>query len=533
MALDALCMAALAQELRGELLGGRVDRVTQPGRCEVVLALHTAGGNRRLLLSAEPGRARAQLTRLDRENPAQPPAFCMLLRKHLSAARLREILQPEGERILRFSFDAQNDLGDSVARHLLLEAMGTQTNLILTDQEDRVLACVRRVEGDLATGKRAVAPGLFYRPPDPHPGVPPLIRRELEFRGQDPERGAAELLERVRAGEYVPTLLMEGDRPKDFSFLPILQYGPQVRSCPQESFGAMLDRFYAASADQAARQRGGELYKTVKALRERTARKVANQSRELAQARDREGLRVRGDLIMSNLWRLNKGMAGARLENYYDPAGGTLDVALDPLLTPQQNAARYYKDYARAKTAEAALTAQIAKGEGELDYLDSVLESVLLAEGDRDLLEIRGELEREGWLRRPRGAKKEMKTQSRPLAFTTSRGLRVLVGKNNTQNDHLTTKLAGRDDLWLHVQKIHGSHVILCLNGGEADPQSVLEAAQLAAWYSQAREGGAKVPVDYTPARYVKKPHGAKPGMVVYTTYQTLLAEPKPPEKKV
>lgn len=530
MALDALCLAAVAQELRQALLGGKVDRVTQPDRALVVLTLHTPQGNERLLLCAEPGRARAHITYVNRENPAQPPVFCMLLRKHLSAARLVEIAQPQGERLLRFVFDAQNELGDTVRRCLILEAMGSQANLMLTDEEDRILACTRRVEGDLATGKRSVMPGLFYRPPDPHPGLPPLIRRELEFRGKDPEAGAIELLADIQAGRYTPTLLLEDGVAKDFSFLPILQYGPHLESRAYESFAALMDEFYAAQpGQQSAKQRAGQLYKSVKALRERTARKVANQSRELQQAKDREGLRLRGDLIMSSLHLLTKGMEEAELVNYYDETGGTLRVKLDPLLTPQQNAAKYYKDYARSKTAEAALTRQIAKGQGELDYLDSVLESLLLAEGDRDLQEIRAELEAEGWLRRPKNSKKTMKAQSKPLEFVTSRGFRVLVGKNNTQNDRLTTKTADKADLWFHVQKLHGSHVILCLEGEAPDPQSILEAAQLAAWHSQAREGGAKTAVDYTPVKYVKKPAAAKPGMVVYTTYETILVEPKKP----
>ncbi len=530
MALDALCLAAVAQELRQALLGGKVDRVTQPDRALVVLTLHTPQGNEKLLLCAQPGRARAQITYVNRENPVQPPVFCMLLRKHLSAARLVDIVQPQGERLLRFVFDAQNELGDTVRRCLILEAMGSQTNLMLTDQEDRVLSCVRRVEGDLSSGKRAVAPGLFYRLPDPHPGLPPLIRRELEFRGKEPEAAALELLEEIQAGRYTPTMLVENGQAKDFSFLPILQYGPHVESRPFESFAALMDEFYAALPDQqGSRQRAGQLYKSVKALRERTQRKVANQSRELAQAMDREGLRLRGDLIMSSLHLLKKGMAAAELPNYYDEDGGTLTVALDPLLTPQQNAARYYKDYARAKTAEAVLTQQIARGQADLTYLDSVLASFLLAEGDRDLREIRLELEDQGWLRRPQGGKKAMKVQSKPLEFVTSRGFRVLVGKNNTQNDHLTTKVAGKGDLWFHVQKLHGSHVILCLEGEDPDPQSILEAAQLAAWHSQARESGAKTAVDYTPARYVKKPASAKPGFVVYSTYETILVEPRRP----
>lgn len=527
MALDSLCMAALAGELRAALLDARVDKVSQPGRFDVILAMHTQRENARLLLCAEPGRARAQVTYVNQENPAQPPVFCMLLRKHLTGGRLKAILQPDGERILRFTFDCVNDLGDSVERHLILEAMGSQANLMLTDEEDRVLACTRRVEGDLTTGKRQVMPGLFYRPPEPHPGVPPLLARELEFRNRDSgSAGAAELLAEIQAGRYTPTMLVAEGKAKDFSFLPILQYGPQVESRSYESFGKLLDDYYAADGERRAKQRGGELLKTVKSLRERTARKVANQVRELDQARDREGLRLRGELLTANLYRLTKGMSTVRLENYYDPAGGELEVKLDPLLTPQQNAAKYYKDYAKAKTAEEVLTGLLARGEEDLRYLDSVLESIALAEGERDLLELRLELESGGYLRPAKNGKKVMKTQAKPMEFRTSGGLKVSVGKTGSQNDRLTTKLAGKSDLWFHVQKLHGSHVILWLDGGEADEQSVLEAAQLAAYYSQGRESD-KVAVDYTPVKFVKKPHGAKPGMVVYTTYQTLMVEPK------
>lgn len=526
MALDSLCMAALAQELRAALLDARVDKVSQPGRFDVILSMHTPRENVRLLLCAEPGRARAQITYVNQENPAQPPVFCMLLRKHLTGGRLKTILQPDGERILRFTFDCVSDLGDSVERHLILEAMGSQANLMLTDEEDRILACTRRVEGDLTTGKRQVMPGLFYRPPEPHPGVSPLISRELEFRDQDVAAGAEKLLADIQAGRYTPTLLVWEGKAKDFSFLPILQYGPQVESRRYESFAKLLDDYYAADGERKARQRGGELLRTVRSLRERTARKVANQSRELAQARDREGLRLRGELLTANLYRLEKGMSKVKLENYYDPSGAEVEVKLDPLLTPQQNAAKYYKDYAKAKTAEEALTGQIARGEEDLRYLDSVLESIALAEGERDLLELRGELEAGGYLRPAKGGKKVIKTQAKPMEFRTSGGLRVSVGKTGSQNDRLTTKLAGKNDLWFHVQKLHGSHVILWLDGGQADDQSVLEAAGLAAYYSQGREAD-KVAVDYTPVKFVKKPHGAKPGMVVYTTYQTLLVEPK------
>lgn len=533
MALDELCLSAAAQELRRELLGARVDKVSQPARSEVVLAMRGRRENVKLLLCAEPGFARAQLTALSRENPAQPPVFCMLLRKHLAGARLTDIVQPQGERILRFLFRCVDELGDSVERSLILEAMGRGTNLILTDGEGRILASTRRVEGDLLQGKRQVLPGLFYRPPEPHPGVPPLLARELEFRGEaDVDAGLERLRSEVAAGRYTPTLLLRDGAPFDFSFLPILHYGPQVENVAYPTFAALLDDFYSRREQtQRVRQRGGDLLKAVTALRERAQRKLLNQTRELEAARDREGLRLRGDLLTANLYRLQKGMACARVENYYDPDAPLLDIPLDPLLTPQQNAAKYYRSYAKAKTAEAVLTRQLAAGREELEYLDGVLETLSLAEGDRDLLEIRRELEEGGYLSRAKAGKKAMRTAPKPAEFRTSSGLRVSVGKNNTQNDLLTTRLAGKNDLWLHVQKLHGAHVILWTAGGEAGPEDILEAAGLAAWYSQGRDAP-KVAVDYTPVRFVKKPAGAKPGMVVYTTYRTLLAQPRDPHRQ-
>lgn len=534
MGLDAVCMTALAHELRAALLGGKVDKVFQPGPSEVILAMRGNRENVKLLLCAQPGAARAHLTGVERENPAQPPVFCMLLRKHLTAARLVDVVQPRGERILRFVFSHVNELGDAETRNLILEAMGSRTNLILTDQEDRVLAVTRREEGDLAAGKRQVMPGLFYQPPEPRPGVPALLERELEFRGKEtPEEGVARLEREVSQGQYAPTMLLRDGKPFDFSFLPILQYGPQVELAAYPAFSKLLDAYYAQRPSPGgADPRKGELLRTVKTLRDRTARKVANQERELSAARDREGLRLRGDLLTANLYRLQRGMTKATVENYYDP-GTTLDIPLDPLLTPQQNAARYYKDYARAKTAETVLTGQIEKGREELTYLESVLEGVNLSQGERDLGEIRAELEDAGFLRRRKGGKKVMKQGVRPLEFTTSAGLRVSVGKNNTQNDYLTCKKAGREDWWFHVQKHHGAHVILWTDGESPDEESLTEAAALAAWYSQARESD-KAAVDYTQVKYVKKPAGARPGMVVYTVYQTAWVKPmeRPPKKE-
>lgn len=564
MPLDALCLTAVAGEVRSAVHGGKIDKIYQPTRDEVVLYIRGPAGNVRLLLSANPGHPRAHLTERNRENPEQPPMFCMLLRKHLQGARILELNQPPLERILDFKLETLDELGDRVERRLVLEAMGRSANLILLDGEGRIVDCTRRVDGDIARGQRQLLPGLFYRQPptvdklnpftlepeelrlvlanplgkawdklllDSFTGLSPLVARELAFRaGDDSEKLAAELEKlgkSVEENHFTPYLLVREGKPVDFTFLPVLQYGPETESIPRESFSALLDDFFSdRESAERVRQRGQDLVKSVTSARDRTARKLGNQARELEATKNRERLRELGDILTSNLHLMEKGMSTFRTMDFYDPEGGEVDIPLDPLLTPQQNAAKYYKEYNKAKTAEEMLTIQIEKGEKELEYLNSVLENIALAEGEKDLQEIRQELTETGYLRRPKtAAKRAKKVSGKPMEFRSSSGLRISVGKNNSQNDLLTTKLAYKSDIWLHTQKIHGSHVILWLEGGEADARSLTEAAQLAAYFSQARDGS-KVPVDYTPVKYVKKPAGARPGMVVYTTYQTAVVEP-------
>lgn len=529
MAFDAIFMSAVVRELREGFLGGRIDKIYQPGNLDVILSLHGSRGNGKLLLSANPSHPRLHLTTLERENPEKPPMFCMLLRKHLSGARILEIEQPYMERVVALRLECTDELGDKVRRALVLEAMGRRANLILLDGEDRITECLRRMDGDLAAGVRPVLPGLFYTLPEPRFGVPPLLERELRFRGEEGDLKPAiqQMWDGVKEYPSTPTMLLREGKPVDFTFLPILQYGPGTECREYPSFGALLDDFYETrELQERAKQKGEDLLRSVKNARDRAQRKLENQRKELAATQDRERLRELGDILTTNLHAIEKGCSTVALQDYYDPEGKTVEIAIDPLLTPQQNAARYYRDYNKAKNAEAALTVQIEKGEADLSYLDSVLESLSLAEGERDLGEIRQELTDTGYLKRQsKGAKGGKKVAGRPMEFRTDAGLRVSVGKNNSQNDQLTTKMAGKFDWWFHTQKIHGSHVILWTEGAEPDEESVLQAASLAAWFSQGREGG-KVPVDYTPVKYVKKPAGARPGMVVYTTYRTLMAQP-------
>ncbi len=568
MPFDAIFMTALAGELREKLVGGKVDKLYQPARDEAVLHMRAGRENVRLLISASPSHPRAQLTKVPRENPETPPMFCMLLRKYFTGARLLELTQPSMERLLDLRFETLDELGDRVERRLVLECIGRKSNLIMLDGAGRITDCMRRADGDLSA-KRPVMPGLYYTPPEPtgrldplamapeelrsfvlanapegdgqdkwlleqFNGLSPLIARELAFQGEGTGEGLAErfcqLMDRVRAEEFTPTVLVRDGRPIDFTFRPGLQYGPGVELKRYPTFSQLLDDFYEQKeAQERVKQRGQDFIRSVTQARNRTAKKIANQEGDLARSVDRETLRQYGDIITTNFYQMRKGQSVLRAQNYYDPECREVDIPLDPLLTPQQNAAKYYKDYKKAQKAEEMLTIQLEKNRTELSYLDSVLQMITLSEGDRDLQEIRQELMDNGYLkqhRRKMTAKGRVKVvHAKPMEFKSSAGLTILVGKNNSQNDRLTLKDADKRDLWLHAQKLHGSHVILKTGGEPPDEQSLTEAAMLAAWFSQGKESG-QVPVDYTPVKVVKKPAGAKPGYVIYNTYRTVYVTP-------
>ena len=572
MPLDAICLQAVVEELRLQLLNLRIDKVQQPARDQVILLLR---GNKRVLLRAGANAPPIQLTEVPRDNPAEPPMFCMLLRKHLVGARVADIIQPPLERLVRMELDITDDFGQPGKRTLVLEAMGRRSNLILLDGEGRVIDCMRRVDADMSAA-RQVLPGLYYEPPaavgrlpvteeteagfreklsagnperqidafllDHYFGISPLMARELAFRttgetdshlfgldraGEDRLwEELSEFISAVQENCFTPICLVKEGRPFEFSCLPIRQYGSAAEQETYESFSALLDAFYEARERQErVRQRGADLIRTATTARDRLRRKLAMQAKDYAATQDRDRLRVCGDLITSNLYRMERGQSKLVCENFYDENCAETTIQLDPLLTPQQNAAKYYKRYTKAKTAEKYLREQMEIARRDLEYLESVLEEIQHAEAEQDFIEIRNELRDAGFLRKQGKSKKEPKRTARPWEFHTTSGIRVLVGRNNRQNDQLTCKEADHRDIWLHTQKIHGAHVILCTGGQAVDDDTIVEAAKLAAWYSQARESG-NVPVDYTQVKNVKKPAGARPGMVIYNTCRTVNVTP-------
>ena len=560
MPLDAIYLSALTAELKDKLVGGRIDKVQQPERDMLLLSLRAKGENLRLLLAAGTGNARVHLTESSFENPAEPPMFCMLLRKHLVGAHISAVYQPDYERLLIIELEGHDEMGFASQKKLVAEMIGRSANVILVDGEGRIVDCMRRMDfgGD---AQRRMLPGMIYRLPpkqekpplletdsaqrktmiagsdrqqsldkwllNSFAGLSPLVCRELAHRCGGSYDTLPELLDAfadsVQAGDLRPTILYEEGKPRDFSFMPISQYGPSVSCREEESFSKLLDSFYS-QRDQAEQQRrrSHQLFKTVRTIRDRIQRKLASQTEELRRTEDRDEVRKTAELVTANIYRIKKGDRTLECVDYYDPECPVIRIALDPLKTPQQNAAALFKEYNKLKAARAHLTGLIEEGERQLDYLNSVLELLSLSETEKDISDIRRELIATGYLRKQGGSKADRSKGQAPWRFVTDDGFEVLAGRSNVQNDELTTKTGRRTDYWFHTQHLHGSHVILRCNGLEPTELAVAQAAVIAAYYSQGREGG-KVPVDYTMLRFVRKPSGALPGKVIYTDYKTIM----------
>ena len=566
MAFDAFFLTAVLDEIRQKTAGARVEKIHQPSRDTVILHLRCAGGREKLLLAANPAAPRLHLTGASPENPDQPPMFCMLLRKHLLGARLTRIHQMPMERMAVFFFDCTDEMGYPVQKRLVVELMGRTCNLYLLDPDGRIIDCLRRVGLDEST-RRAALPGLNYQPPesitkrnpmevedyvnllsapgadlladrlmDTLGGLSPLVCREAAlFAAGDTDARLGSLdipAAAQKLGLFFRECLLHpapyyyaapDGTPKQFAFCPIRQYG----GCEQAaSFAALLDAFYIVrDRKDAMRAKSQAVRKSVSNLCQRIKRKLAVQEKELEATYDRERLRQLGDIVTANLHRITKGQTTLLAEDFYDEEMKTVEIPLSALLSPQQNAARFYKDYARMKTAERELTRQIALGEGELSYLQSVLEELNRAETEAELEEIRQELHAGGYVRADT-AKKRMRTpRSQPHRFESTDGYPIYVGRNNRQNEELTFRLARKDDLWLHAQKVHGSHVIISCGGTVPPDDTVTQAAQLAAYYAETA-GGQNIPVDVTAVKQVKKTPGGKPGMVIYHTYRTVIVNP-------
>lgn len=566
MAFDAFYMKCVLDEIRalGEC---RVEKLHQPSRDTVILLLKGRENRARLLLGLNPTAPRLHLTQTNPENPAQPPMFCMLLRKHLSGARLTGITQIPMERCAKFTFSCIDELGDPVEKTLVAELMGRTCNLYLLSPEGRIIDCLRRIGLD-ESAKRAALPGMYYQNPAPveklNPetlaeedyvnlltqpgadilsdrlmdnlgGLSPLVCREAALFATGEADARVGELDAEAAGKQLHLWFSQSlnhpkphvytlpdGTPKQFAFCPIRQYG---ESREETCFSALLDSFYAQRDKRdAIRQKSQAIRKTVQNLCTRLTRKMAIQEKELAQTYDRERLRQLGDIVTANLHRITKGQTVLQAEDFYDENMTVIDIPISPILSPQQNAAKFYKDYTRMKNAEKELKKQLSLGETELSYLQSVLDELNRAQSEAELEQIRIELHQGGYIKADPG-KKMKQGKLPPLRLESTDGFPIYVGRNNQQNEELTFKLARKDDLWLHAQKVHGSHVIIACNGKTPPDDTVTQAAQLAAFHSEVGDGQ-NIPVDVTPVRQVKKVPGAKPGMVIYHTYRTVIVNP-------
>jgi len=570
MAFDAFFLSAVMGEIRSGTTDARVDKIHQPSRDTVILQLKCREGRQKLLFALNPTAPRLHLTAASPENPAEPPMFCMLLRKHLLGARLLRMEQIPMERCAMFTFDCIDELGDHVEKTLVAELMGRTCNLYLLSPEGRIIDCLRRIGLD-ESAKRAALPGLNYQRPEPitkqNPlyfeesdfqrllrkagkdvlaerlmeelgGLSPLVCREAALYAAGSTDARVELLDAEAAAEKLALFFREhlnhsgpyyytqaDGTPKQFAFCPIRQYG----GCRQaETFGELLDMFYTVrDRNESMRQKSQTVRKTVQNLCTRITRKLAIQEKELEATFDRERLRQLGDIVTANIHRIVKGQTLVQCEDFYDADMKLIDIPISPILSPQQNAAKFYKDYAKLKTAEKELTRQIALGEQELHYLKSVLEELGRAQTDAELEEIKQELQQGGYLRSDGGKRKMKQAKSKPMVFTSTDGFSIYVGRNNHQNDELTFKAARKDDIWCHASKVHGSHVIISCGGVQPPDDTVTQAAQLAAHYAETA-GGQNIPVDVTPVKQVKKVPGAKPGMVIYHSYRTVIVNPYP-----
>lgn len=569
MALDGAFLYAVKNELQ-ELIGGRVEKIYQPSREEIVISIR----KKKLYISANAGSARVHITQKQPDNPQTPPMFCMLLRKKIGSGRLIEIRQDGLERILFLDFECVNELGDLVKITLACEIMGRCSNIIIINGEGKIIDSIKRVDEEMSR-ERMVLPGMKYTLPPRDDrlnfltadsetitarlrqtnsaelskalirvfeGISPILAREWAFfagRGNHLQSDTIDgdqldrllfIIKKTREqlvkGEccFSAASTKEG-MLKDFSFIRLEQFGTLMYTKEISTACQLLDYFYY-ERDRAVRtkQRANDLFKLLVNLTERTARRIAVQKQELSECAEKDYYKLCGDLISANMYCIKKGDLSAVVVNFYDESNPEITIELDVRKTPSQNAQYYYNEYKKCVTAEEKLAVQIAKGEEELQYLDSVFDALTRAEYENDIIQLRLELREQGYIKSGGNKSKPPKALP-PIEYKSSDGYTILVGRNNHQNDQLSLKFAEKSDIWLHTQNITGSHVIIVTDGETPPDRTIEEAAVIAAVNSKGCDSDL-VPVDYCLARYVKKPSGAKPGKVIFTNYKTAFVKP-------
>ncbi len=572
MAFDGVVLHAVKTELTEKLLGGRVDKVYQPESDEIVLLIRNGGENYKLFLSADANYPRIHLTDESFKNPASPPLFCMLLRKHLGSGKITGIRQIKSDRILCICVETYNELGDLCEKSLYIEIMGRHSNIILVSEKGLVIDSIKRVDLTVSS-KRQLLPGLFYETAPAQDkldfldydtadlkeallikediradkfametflGVSPVVSREIAYRAfgtfqeiltSDNMSGRARLMTEAEAffqdmkdGRFHPCIVSEQGMPKYFSCVELTQYREGFSTAYSDSVSGMVDTFYRRlHLKRKMNQRSHDLQKHLNSQMEKLEKKIGIHSQTLFDASDKEKYRLYGELITANMYRLKGGEKELEAENYYE-GNQKIVIPLNENSSPAQNSQRYYKRYQKMKTAEEMAAKQLEKAKKELFYLESVQNSFAWITTQDEIDEIAEELAQAGYLKAKSGKKKKL-AKTAYQEFVSSDGFPILVGKNNRQNDELSFKIARPRDLWLHVKTYPGSHTLVVTNGLAVPDTTLYEAAVLAAIHSKANTSG-KVEIDYTEIKFVKKPPGAKPGMVTYSNFKTILVPP-------
>jgi len=573
---DGVVTKCVVAELKETILDGRIEKIFQPERDEIMLNIRAKGQNYKLVLSANSSYPRIHFTETVKENPIAPPVFCMLLRKHLSGAKIIGVEFNDYERIVTLLVESINELGDLSIKKLIIEIMGRHSNIILVNSDDKIIDSIKHVDSETSSVREVMPARPYILPPSQDKtnpenmdieklfentdeysnvgvekyllnkikGFSHLLCREICFRAGVDERisisylsthareriksALHELVSQIARDDFKPCLIFENDsfeKPLDFHCIEIKQYN-NIQY--EASISRVLDIFYSKrDLLERTRQKKSSLIKVLQTNIDRCNKKLSIQQEKLREVSDREKLRLYGELITANIYNIPKNAKSAKLLNYYSEDNEYIEVPLDENLSPQENAQRYFKKYAKAKSAYKYTSEQLQETVSELEYLEGVLVQLENSDKIQEIEEIKEELIEQGYIssRKKASLKKKNDKASLPMHFKSSEGLDIYVGKNNRQNDFLTMKQAASKDIWLHARNIPGSHVIIKKQQKDIGENTLLEAAILAAYYSRAKMSST-VPVDYTEVKNVKKPPGAKPGMVIYENFKTIIVTP-------
>ena len=573
MALDGTLLYSLKNELENLLIDGKVDKIHQPEKDEIHLLIRNQKINYRLLLSAHSNYPRVHLSTIHKTNPKKAPNFCMLLRKTLQNGRIRSIEQPSFDRVIKITIDSYDELNILQPKELIIEMMGKHSNILLVDGESgKIIDSIKRV-GMEVSSLRQVLPGLSYEHPplDKKPpfeidslqsfkevitqppkdslikglfgniiGFSPLISRELiERAGLDEDllvtsvkdeglftlyQEYKKLLEALKSNKIFPAVYLDKDKPKAFGIYPLTHLSIYERK-DFDQISQVLEYYYnTKDHKERLKQKSQDLRKTVNLKLQRLVNKYGKLEKDYKNAENAEAHKLKGDLVTANIHRMKKGDTEIEVQNFYDPEQKNVKIPLNLRMSPSENAQKFYKKYNKAKIALVQIRKQMIQTKKEIEYLQGILTSIDHAQDLTDIEEIREELEEQKIVKTKKKAKKKQPAPANPLAFETSEGFTVLVGKNNKQNEKITFKIAGKEDLWFHVKDQPGSHTVLLVDGGEPSEESILEAATLAAYYSKG-QNATKVSVAYTLRKHVRNPKGSKPGMVIYDNFSTILVD--------